>query len=82
MTRTQILLEAWQHRFLAGLARKSGMSVSGLIRAWVEEKATASKVGRHDDPIFKIVGMAAGGASDVSENVDAYLYGSKSRRKR
>lgn len=81
MTRTQILLEPWHQRFLAGLARKSGLSVSAIIRQWVEEKAAASKSGRLKDPIFGIVGMVRDSAGDVSENTDAYLYGAKRRAK-
>lgn len=82
MTRTQILLEPWRHNFLAGLARKSGLSVSGLIRGWVEEKAAAVKGKSQEDPLYKIVATVHDKASDVSENVDAYLYGAKSARRR
>lgn len=82
MTRTQILLESWQHRFLAGLARKSGMSVSGLIRAWVDEKASAAGGKGREDALYRMVGSVQDEASDVSEDVDAYLYGAKSRRRR
>lgn len=77
MTRTQILIETWQHRFLAGLARKRGVSLSCLIREWIDEKAASLKAAGGRDPLYKIVGMISDDAADVSENVDAYLYGGK-----
>ncbi len=80
MTRTQILLEPWQHKFLCALARKSGVSLSGLIRQWVEERAASLKADRRQDSLFELAGMVCDKAGDVSENVDAYLYGRKGRR--
>ena len=77
MTRTQILLEAWQHEFLSSLARKSGLSLSGLIRRWVEEKAAPVRGAIQADPLVKIVGAVEDPAHDVSENVGGYLYGKR-----
>ncbi len=77
MTRTQILLDDWQHKFLSGLARKKGLSVSALVRRWIEELAGGVK--DREDPLMKLAGMAEDAAADVSENTDAYLYGDKSR---
>lgn len=75
MTRTQILLEAWQHKFLSTLARRQGTSLSGLIREWVDEKAAALRQSKSPDPILGIVGRVDDPADDVSENTDLYLYG-------
>lgn len=80
MTRSQILLEPWQHKYLAEVARKNGKSVSAVIRQWVDEKASARATGR-GDPLFGLVGIVADAASDVSENHDAYLYGRKAKRR-
>lgn len=82
MTRTQILLETWQHKFLAGLARRNGLSVSSLIRGWIDEKAAAAKGGARADSLYNLVGTVHDRASDVSENVDDYLYGAKSPRRK
>ena len=81
MTRTQVLLENWQHKFLAGLARKRGMSLSAFIREWVDEKAAALKGSATRDPLYDLVGSIEDAASDVSEDVDGYLYGGKGGRK-
>ncbi|MBI5624536.1 MAG: hypothetical protein HY924_12220 [Elusimicrobia bacterium] len=77
MTRTQILIETWQHRFLAGLAHKRGLSLSALIREWIDEKAAAVKDAGKQDPLYDIVGMVEDGAPDVSDDPDSYLYGGK-----
>ncbi|MBI5244429.1 MAG: hypothetical protein HY922_12245 [Elusimicrobia bacterium] len=77
MTRTQILLETWQHKFLSGLARKKGKSLSALIREWIDEKAAAFKASGSRDSLYDMVGSIEDKAADVSENVDAYLYGGK-----
>lgn len=82
MTRTQILLEPWHHKFLAELARKKGTSVSAVIRHWIEEKAAPTSGSRRLDPLFEVVGMVKDSATDVSDDPDAYLYGRKSRPKR
>ena len=82
MTRTQILLEPWQHKFLSGLAKKRGRSLSGLIRDWVEEKAAALKSERGKDSLLGLAGIVSDRSADVSENVDSYLYGAKNRRRR
>lgn len=78
MTRTQVLLDNWQHDFLAALARRKGISVSALLRGWIEEKAAGMK--NQPDSLLGLAGIVADGAGDVSENVDDYLYGKKSRR--
>lgn len=77
MTRTQILLETWQHRFLAGLAHKRGLSLSGLIREWIDERAEAIKHAGRQDPLYDIVGMVEDKAAGVSDDPDSYLYGGK-----
>ena len=76
MTRTQVILQSWQHKFLHSLARKRGLSVSGLLREWIEEKAGSLRQ-PGQDPLFNLVGMIEDRASDVSENADFYLYGDK-----
>ena len=77
MKRTQVSLEAWQHKFLSGLARKRGTSISALIREWIDEKAAALKTSGSRDSLCDMVGSIEDHATDVSENVSAYLCGEK-----
>jgi hypothetical protein len=77
MTRTQILLDDWQHKFLGALARRKGLSVSALVRGWIEEEAGGMK--DREDPLLKLKGVVADPAGDISENTDSYLYGEKGK---
>ncbi|MEK7743990.1 MAG: hypothetical protein AAB578_06345 [Elusimicrobiota bacterium] len=70
-------MDDWQHKFLSGLARKKGLSVSALVRRWIEELAGGMK--DRPDSLLDMAGIAEDAATDVSENTDAYLYGDKRR---
>jgi hypothetical protein len=76
MLRTQILFEPWQQKLLAQRARQLGKSVSQLVREWVSEKL-GDRSAKKDDPLLRLSGIARdkGGACDVSERHDDYLYG-------
>lgn len=79
MMRTQIQLDGSQHARLREIAHRRGLSLSALIRRWVDEKLAEgdaapsrdsqvrdalSVLGRHSDP---------DGARDVAIEHDRYL---------
>lgn len=72
MKRAQLLLEEWQYRVIQDLAKKKRKSVSAVVRDLIVEKIT--KIESKEDPIFKAVGMVAGKAGNISENLDERLY--------
>ena len=77
MTRTQIIIDTWQHKFISALARKRGVSLSALLREWIDEKAAAAAGRPEQDPLLGLAGIVEDRADDVSERADDYLYGSK-----
>ena len=80
MTRTQILLEESQHRWLIVQARRQQKSLSQVLRELVDAQRTKFIRKRHDDPLFRLVGMGPDRVRDVAEQHDRYLYGSSKRR--
>lgn len=76
MKRTQLMLEAWQHQWLAEEAERQGVSMSELLRQLLTEAIERRQVsGWEDDPLWGAVGMAAGPDDGItSENLDEFLY--------
>jgi hypothetical protein len=76
MKRVQLILEEWQHKWLAQEAKKQSTSMSALLRDMLTqaiERRQAESWG--DDPLWGAVGMAAGPNDGItSENLDEYLY--------
>jgi hypothetical protein len=72
MQRTQIYLEPGLSSALDRLARKRGTSRAGMLRL-AARRLIAEEQEPRDDPIFSIIAMGRGGASDVSERHDEYL---------
>lgn len=75
MTRTQILLDEAQYRWLTTQARRQHTSLSGLLRRLIDAQRTAQSRSRRDDPVFRLIGLARDRARDVAEHHDRYLYG-------
>lgn len=76
MKRVQIILEPWQHEWLAQEAAEEGTSMSALLRALLTEsieRRQAEELG--DDPLWGIIGLGEGPDDGItSENLDTYLY--------
>ncbi|MBX3000482.1 MAG: hypothetical protein KF893_18320 [Caldilineaceae bacterium] len=76
MKRVQLILEEWQHDWLAAEADKNATSMSALLRDLlseaIERRQSATLA---EDPIWGIIGMAEGPNDGVtSENLDEFLY--------
>ena len=72
MQRTQIYLEPELSAALDRLAQKHGTSRAGMLRL-AARRLIAEEQEPRDDPIFDIIAIGRGGASDVSERHDEYL---------
>jgi hypothetical protein len=68
LRRTPLALEVETYRLLKEAAQRREQSVSSLVREIIEQWL------KKDDPIWKVVGIASGGAPYVSENIDKHLY--------
>ena len=76
MHRTQIQLEERQYRYLKAKARRSGKSISALLREFVDDQIRAQEK-RGNDPLLEIIGMAEGPADATARHHDDYLYGNE-----
>ncbi len=76
MKRMQLILETWQYEWLAQEAKKSGVSMSALVREMVTEGIERRQnVALDDDPLWGAIGLGEGPDDGVtSENLDDYLY--------
>lgn len=64
---TQIMLKEEQHRYLADEAQGRGLSISALLREWIDEHMQATKRRPlKEDPLWEMVGIAHGGPGKVS----------------
>ena len=77
MHRTQISLESTHYEWLLAESRRSGVSLSALIREMVAERSAAK--GRRRDPLAAITGIATGNGEPVGREHNRFLYG-KARR--
>ena len=78
MHRLQISLTQTQYEFLKSEAFVSGQSMAAVVRILLDEVIQARRREiLQDDPIWSVIGVASDipGPTDVSANVDAYLYG-------
>jgi hypothetical protein len=75
--RAQVILEDWQHRWLAEEAQREAVSMSALLRGLLTEaiaRRGTSEVA--DDPLWGVIGLGTGPDDGVSsENLDGFLYG-------
>ncbi len=76
MHRTQIQLEERQYRYLKARARRSGKSISALLREFVDDQIRTQEK-RGNDPLLEIIGMAEGSADATARHHDDYLYGNE-----
>lgn len=76
MKRVQMILEEWQHQWLAHEAKRRGVSMSALLRELISQGIEARQTQEmNDDPLWGIIGMAAGPKDGVtSETLDQIIY--------
>jgi hypothetical protein len=76
MKRVQIILEEWQHEWLAKEAERQALSMSALLRQLLTEAIERRQTeGWADDPLWGIVGLGEGPSDGItSENLDQFLY--------
>lgn len=76
MKRAQIILEEWQHKWLAGEAERQSLSMSALLRQLLTEGIERRQAqGWADDPLWGIIGLGEGPNDGItSENLDQFLY--------
>jgi len=72
--RAQVILEEWQHRWLADEAQRESVSMSALLRAILTEAiARRGAASVADDPLWGVIGLGAGPADGItSENLDLH----------
>jgi hypothetical protein len=76
MKRVQIILEEWQHQWLAEEAKRQAVSMSALLRQLLTEAIERRQAqGWADDPLWGIIGLGEGPSDGItSENLDEFLY--------
>ena len=74
--RAQICLEPWQHDRLKAMSRKTGKSISRLVRECLTQALGRPKSSGTEGPWFKFIGTGKGTGEAVAEHHDDYLYGS------
>lgn len=78
MQRLQISLDETQYEFLRSEAFVTGQSMAALLRDLLDEaiQKRQDEILR-EDPIWQAIGVAqeVEGPTDISANVDRYLYG-------
>ena len=80
MTRTQISLTEEQHRFLAELSRRTGTSISAIIRQAVDHLRASE--GTPQRRAMQLVGAFEADRTDVSQKHDEVLWAPKRPAKR
>ena len=76
MKRVQLILEEWQHNWLADEAKAQRTTISALTRQLLTEAIERQQANVwQDDPIWGIVGLGTGPDDGItSENLDEFLY--------
>jgi hypothetical protein len=74
MHRTQIMLDEPQYRFLLDEARRGGSSIAAVIRRLVAEHM-AQRGPQEEDPLERIIGIAASGGGVAEADHDRIVYG-------
>jgi len=78
MHRMQISLTTNQYEFLQSEAFVTGKSMAAILRTMLDEAIEHRQQDiLANDPIWDVIGIgqAIDGPTDISENVDKYLYG-------
>ena len=73
--RVNICLDRQQHAELKSMSRKTGKSMSRIIRESLETSLPAPS-NRLRKPRFRFIGMGRGGGRNVARDHDRHLYGS------
>ncbi len=76
MKRVQLILEEWQHNWLAEEAKAQKTTISAMTRQLLTEAIERQQANVwQDDPIWGIVGLGTGPDDGInSENLDEFLY--------
>ena len=80
MNRLQVNLTSEQYEFLRTEAFAKSKSMAAILREILDEVIAQRQQGLlEDDPIWDMIGVGADidGPTDISENVDKYLYGER-----
>jgi len=80
MNRLQISLTEEQYEFLKSEAFVRDKSMAAVLRELLDEVIQARQQDlRQNDPIWQMIGVGAEieGPTDISRNVDKYLYGER-----
>ena len=77
MKRVQVILEEWQHHWLAEEAGRQSVSMSALLRQLLTQAIERRQAGGlEDDPLWGAIGLGEGPDDGItSENLDQFLYG-------
>ena len=76
MKRVQLIIEEWQHEWLAEQAEEQVTTMSALLRELLTEAIERRQSETLDeDPIWGLIGIGAGPDDGISsENLDEFLY--------
>ena len=76
MHRSQILLEEWQYQYLTDESRRSGESISAIVRRWITERIEEQhQQAISEDPFFEIIGICSGEPGNtVGQDHDKVIY--------
>jgi hypothetical protein len=76
MKPVQLILEEWQHSWLAAEAEQKSTTMSALLRELLTEAIERRQtVALEADPLWEIVGIAEGPDDGItSKNLDSFLY--------
>lgn len=77
--RTQVYFPEKLYRDVRKRAKYESKSVAAVVREAVEKHLEEKEIDWDNDPIFKLVGIAKSGVTDLSVNHDHYLYGAKKK---
>jgi len=81
MHRSQIMLQETQYRFLVDEARRTGRSISAILRELIDRRMQSQRQSSLErDPLWDMVGIARGGPGKVSEDHDRYLADERLKR--
>lgn len=77
--RTQVYFPEKLYRDVKKRAKAESKSLAAVVREAVQKHMEEKKIDWENDPIFKLVGIAKSGVTDLSVNHDHYLYGAKKK---
>jgi metal-responsive CopG/Arc/MetJ family transcriptional regulator len=77
--RTQVYFPEKLYRDVKRRAKAESKSVAAVVREAVEKHLEEKEIDWENDPFFKAVGFIKSGVTDMSVNLDYYLYGAKKK---